>query len=829
MKKYLKKLGLVIGFGVLLSGIFVIEGKAEELKDENPERLDTIYGMDEEGNIFEVDGSAGILVVDEAENANVAGNEDLSEAENNSRAITPKVVNFNTKGSKTTEYKECDTNAAGYTCGAYGADGAYLREEDGCVVFMLSGVIGKVDADEVQVVNFKNAKGISYYMVEDGKLKHRIAHKITEQSYSSLVNGIAPSYLKEGVKYYSYDGHYFYEDYSTMIIDYQNEVRDNSVNPEEPYYNYYQFLSMRSRIEYTADELYSIINTKLKAMGSLDKSKMKNKGRLFVQYQNTYGVNALLMTSIGCNESAYGTSSICQNKNNLFGLNAVDESPTQSSYQFTSIQSCIKDFADNWMSKGYLSPDDWRCKGAFVGNKASGINVSYASDPYWGEKAANIAYTLDQVGGNKDQGIYTIGIKDTVPTKHTDLKVRKGSSTSTEIIYQTGKWSNYAFLIQKSTPENNFYKIQSEAVLNSDRTAEDTSTGKYKFAKMYAYVSANYVKIVHQGKDIKLQSLATPKNVSATYSDGKVTFKWEKVENAEGYYVYRKADNGSYSRVKAITSGDTLKYTDSNIMADTTYTYSVRAYNKSIWSSYNTTGVSVTTPADNITYTDYKTTTDVNYRSGAGTNYAKQGVLTKGTVISVENGYSKTANGFKWVRFKLNGKKYYVASEYLEKVVLLSKPSLVSVKYNDGVVTFKWKKVADAKGYYVYRKVKDGSYKKIGTVKSGTKVTYKDSNVSKGKTYIYTVKAYNDSDVSGYKTAGISISIPKTYTKYKTTTSVNYRSGAGTSYAKKGTLAKGKVISVEDGYSKTADGYTWVRFKLNGKNYYIVKKYLKKV
>ena len=68
----------------------------------------------------------------------------------------------------------------------------------------------------------------------------------------------------------------------------------------------------------------------------------------------------------------------------------------------------------------------------------------------------------------------------------------------------------------------------------------------------------------------------------------------------------------------------------------------------------------------------------------------------------------------------------------------------------------------------------------------------------------------------------------KTYTKYKTTAKVNYRTGAGTSYSKAGTLASGKTIEVEDGYSKKANGYTWYRFKLNGKNYYIASKYLKK-
>lgn len=61
-----------------------------------------------------------------------------------------------------------------------------------------------------------------------------------------------------------------------------------------------------------------------------------------------------------------------------------------------------------------------------------------------------------------------------------------------------------------------------------------------------------------------------------------------------------------------------------------------------------------------------------------------------------------------------------------------------------------------------------------------------------------------------------------------TTTSVNYRTGAGTKYATKGTLKKGQKINVKNGYSKKADGYTWYRFKMNSKNYYIASKYLKK-
>ena len=829
MKNAVKKLMGLVLMSVILVFMCGMNSKAEELKDENPGRLETVYGMDENGNIFEIDGTAGI--VEESEDNSVS-------TYALSRDVSVQVVNFNTKGNATTEYKEYATGASGYTNGAYGADAAYIGEEDGYVIFMLSGVIGKVSADEVQVVDFADVSTVSYYVVEDGNLKHRIAHKVTETSYSSLVNGTAPSYLKEDIKYYSYDGHYFYEDYAVMITDYQNDTRDNSVNPNSPYYNYYQFLPLRSRTEYTADEIYNLINAKV-----TEDSKLRNKGRYFVQYQNSYGVNGLIMTGIGANESAWGTSSICNNKNNLFGINAVDSSPGSSANTFESIQNCIKQFAETYMSKRYLRPGYTYYHGGYLGNKASGINVSYASDPYWGEKAANIVYTLDKNGGNKDWGTYTIGIKNPISmmgTKPSNVNVRSGNSTDTAKLYTTGAVFGYAVLLPKAAAEGNFYKIHSDGVLNSERSAVDSSTGKYNFTNMHAYISTSYVDVVHKGNDITLTSLTTPKNVSAKYSDGSVVFKWEKVEKAQGYYVYRKVGDGSYSRVKEITSGDTLTYTDSNVNAGKKYTYTARAYYKSIWSNYYTAGVSVTIPGEvsepeepdepEVTYTKYKTTTKVNYRNGPGTDYDKKGSLAEGTTISVEDGYSKEANGYTWVRFKLDGKNYYVAKDYLEKVVNLTKPELVSAKHSDGVVTVKWKKVADAEGYYVYRKTGDESYSKVGTVKSGTTITYKDSTVKEGKTYTYTVQAYAGDKIGKYDSDGTSVSIPVAvkYSKYTVTTKVNYRSGPGTSYDKAGVLEKGTIVEVQVGYGKKADGYTWYKFKKGSKHYYVAAKYLKK-
>lgn len=770
--------------------------------------------MDEEGNITVVEDTSGIV---ESDSSSMR-----------SRAATTKVVNFKTKSStENTSYTEVGTGASGYTNGCYGADAAYLGKENGKVKFMLSGVVGLVAESEVQIVNLSDAKSISYYIVQNGRLWHRISFNMTQTGYSALDQGPAPSYLTSGKEYYSYDGHYFYKDYDTMLDDYMDDVRSNSVNPKKPFYNYYQFLPLRSETSYSDAKLTELINAKLSS-GSV----MQDKGSVFNKYQDTYGVNALLMTGIAANESAWGISNIAKTKNNLFGLNAIDVAPGESASVYASVNECIRQFAESYMSKKYLRPSYTYYHGGYLGNKASGINVSYASDPYWGEKAANAAWTLDKNGGSKDYENYTIGIKDLLPTSHVSVNVRSGSSTSTTMLYKTGLSSGYAVLLKKNTKENNFYKIQSDGVLNEERSAVNSSSGKYDADKMYAYISADYVTIVHtgtsnSGSSTNTTSLSKPTLVSAKYNDNAVTVTWKKVTNAKGYYVYRKLSGGSYKKIKTISSGSTVTYKDTSSLTEgKTYIYTVKAYAGSTVSGYNSSGVSVKIPTK--TYTPYKTTTSVNYRTGAGTSYSKGGTLASGKIIEIEDGYSKTANGYTWYRFKLDSKTYYVASKYVEKLTL-SKPTLVSATYANKAVTFKWKKVTNAKGYYVYRKEKGGSYKKIKTITSGTTVSYKDtSTLDGGTTYVYTVRAYYGSVKSGYKT-GLSVKIPGTsYTKYVTTTGVNYRTGPGTSYSKGGTLAAGKTIQVENGYSKKADGYTWYRFKLNSKNYYIASKYVKK-
>ncbi|MDD3362382.1 MAG: glucosaminidase domain-containing protein [Hespellia sp.] len=458
------------------------ETPIEENRAEGAE--DVVISVDEDGNIQEVPEKNGTV---EGEATATYGIE----------RATQQLVNFNTRGNAVTTYTEYLTGASGYTNGMCGADAAYLGTENGMVKFMLSGVIGLVDPASVQVLSLDTAQSMSYYQVSGGRLYHYISTDMsTPGTASTIDNGLAPPYLAEGVQYYSYDGHFFYINsaFNQMLSDYNASTRTHSVNAENPFYNYFQYLPLRSQTNYTAEQLNAFISSK----AASSTSKMLKTASTFISNQNTYGVNALLAIGVAANESWWGKSNIAQQKNNLFGLNAVDSSPGESADAYASVNDCIKAFTETYMSKRYLNPNNSVNAGAYLGNKASGITVSYASNPYWGEINASVAWQIDKTYGSQDAYKYTIGIKDVIGTEHTNLNVRNAASTASTVIYRTKSYSNQAFIILDSTAQSGFYKVQSDPVLTGDRSAVSGS-GNYDFVNMYAYASSDYVRIVSNG------------------------------------------------------------------------------------------------------------------------------------------------------------------------------------------------------------------------------------------------------------------------------------------------------------------------------------------
>lgn len=64
-------------------------------------------------------------------------------------------------------------------------------------------------------------------------------------------------------------------------------------------------------------------------------------------------------------------------------------------------------------------------------------------------------------------------------------------------------------------------------------------------------------------------------------------------------------------------------------------------------------------------------------------------------------------------------------------------------KISNSAVKLTWKKVSASNGYEIYRSVKSKSgYKKIGSIKTALKVSFKNKNIKKGVTYYYKIRSY---------------------------------------------------------------------------------------
>lgn len=429
------------------------------------------------------------------------------------KAITYGVVNFRVKSSASeiTTYTNCENGQQGYINGYSMSDGAFLGYENGKVKFKAAGVTGLVNPSEVGIIDYDNAKTVSCYKTSNGGLYHYVANIITNSDsyYSINYVGNTPNYLSNNTTYYSYDGHYFYTSYNKMIDDYKNGVYTNSINSNNPYYNYFQYLPARSKTSLTASQLNQY-TTQVVSSG-----KLLNIGSSLISNQNTYGVNALIMYANAALESGWGQSQIAINKNNLFGHGAVDSNPYYGANGYASVDDCVKYHAKMFISEGYCDPKDYsgRYYGSHLGDKESGINVKYASDPYWGEKIAHICWSVQNGLGVNEVNKYTLGIANSNVAFYTN--------PDSNLLFNSGNFSSYPIILLSKS--NGYYKVQSDPTLNENRTSITQDKGEYNFDQYYAYINANSVYALN------------------SVQNGNTSGKW--IKDGQGYWYWYEGSN----------------------------------------------------------------------------------------------------------------------------------------------------------------------------------------------------------------------------------------------------------------------------------------------
>ena len=282
-------------------------------------------------------------------------------------------------GEKTTNENADYYQVVPVTANVYNADGEKLsyisqgsvvwldkdrKSDDKRLAITVSGLSGYMKTEDLQALDA--SKDFIPYYESDG---HRFYHYVAQNASIPVASHLSD--MEVGKKYYSADGLHF-----------------DGFKLENPFL----FKDLTEATNYSAEDLdkvFSLLN--------INNSLLENKGATFKEAEEHYHINALYLLAHSALESDWGRSKIAKYKNNFFGITAYDTTPYLSAKTFDDVDKGILG-ATKWIKENYI--DRGR---TFLGNKASGMNVEYASDPYWGEKIASVMMKINEKLGGKDQ------------------------------------------------------------------------------------------------------------------------------------------------------------------------------------------------------------------------------------------------------------------------------------------------------------------------------------------------------------------------------------------------------------------------------------------
>lgn len=291
--------------------------------------------------------------------------------------------------------------------------------------------------------------------------------------------------------------------------------------------------------------------------------------------------------------------------------------------------------------------------------------------------------------------------------------------------------------------------------------------------------------------------------LTVTNSTAGVKIAWDKVDGATQYRIYKRAvGEKKWTTVKTV-EGNVLTITDTAITSGVKYEYTARAIKGSSYSAV----------------AEIKTIQHVSMVSKVTLANAAKGVSVKWTAVNGAEKYRiyrKLKDETSWTTLKtvnanvvslvdlsaVSGKSnYYAVRAYANGtwsayksygINYIAAPVATKAYSTIGTGnTIKWSAVPGAAQYRIYRKTSaSGKWELLGKT---TATSYTDKKVTLGKTYIYTLRAENGKNLSGYNATGWTI-------KYTLTTP---------SITK--ITPSSKAIKVQWGAVKNADGYRLYR------------------
>ncbi len=329
----------------------------------------------------------------------------------------------------------------------------------------------------------------------------------------------------------------------------------------------------------------------------------------------------------------------------------------------------------------------------------------------------------------------------------------------------------YRYQVYRSTTQNGTYTLL--ATIKSDKTKYKDTTAKKGKKYYYKIRTVNRVngKNGYGSYSAVVYGVALARPVITYVKSNSTTslgVRWNKILDADGYYVYRSTKkNGSYKKIATIGKGKTISYTDKKRKAGTTYYYQIQPYNK----KGTTVGLGATSKAVGGKTLPKASLQKVVSKSGSSlklswkkvtgaTGYEIARSTSKnGTYKVVKTIKSATTVSYTDKKLK-TGKTYYykVRAIQIKKnaqgngsySAVLSGKTATATKITklqsvaDESIRLKWKAASGAAGYQIYRSDSlKGKYVRIKTINGKNSTTYDDKVPTTNKVYYYKIRVFN--------------------------------------------------------------------------------------